>query len=82
MFRLWGDLTHREQQTATGPGITTKRVAWEQRKEAERDTKFVERGRYFCEVRAGQYWRLEDLKSLDEFLEQKVSGVEEKKHTP
>jgi len=33
-------------------------LAWEQRKEAERDTRFVELGRYLCEVRAGQYWRL------------------------
>jgi hypothetical protein len=40
----------------------------EQRKEAERDTRFVELGRYLCEVRAGQYWRLEKLKSFDEFL--------------
>ena len=46
-------------------------LAWEQRKEAERDTKFVELGRYLCEVRAGQYWRLESLKSFDEFLEKR-----------
>ena len=32
---------------------------WERRKEAERDTRFVELGRYLCEVRAGQYWRLD-----------------------
>ena len=43
-------------------------LAWEQRREAERDTRFVELGRYLCEVRAGQYWRLENLKSFDEFL--------------
>jgi len=43
-------------------------LAWEQRKENERDTKFVELGRYLCQVRAGQYWRLEKLKSFDEFL--------------
>ena len=43
-------------------------LAWEQRKEAERATRFVELGRYLCEVRAGQYWRLENLKSFDEFL--------------
>src|SRR6201995_5353091 len=43
-------------------------LAWEQRKEAERDTRFVELGRYLCEVRAGQYWRLENLKSFDDFL--------------
>ena len=46
-------------------------LAWEQRKEAERDTRFVELGRYLCEVRAGQYWRLENLKSFDEFLERR-----------
>jgi hypothetical protein len=37
-------------------------------KEAERDTRFVDLGRYLCEVRAGQYWRLENLSSFDEFL--------------
>ncbi len=46
-------------------------LAWEQRKETERDTKFVELGRYLCEVRAGQYWRLESLKCFDEFLERR-----------
>src|ERR1700752_5485556 len=45
--------------------------AWEQRKETERDTRFVELGRYLCEVRAGQYWRLEKLKSFDQFLERR-----------
>jgi hypothetical protein len=44
---------------------------WEQRKEAERDTRWVELGHYLCEVRAGQYWRLENLKSFDEFLERR-----------
>src|SRR5438105_10968833 len=46
-------------------------LAWEQRKEAEKDTRFVELGRYLCEVRAGQYWRMERLKSFDEFLERR-----------
>jgi hypothetical protein len=46
-------------------------LAWEQHKEAERDTKFVELGRYLCEVRAGQYWRVENLKSFDDFLERR-----------
>src|SRR2546425_2469768 len=46
-------------------------LAWEQRKEAEKDTCFVELGRYLCEMRAGQYWRLENLKSFDEFLERR-----------
>jgi len=36
-------------------------LAWEQRKESERDTKFVELGRHLCEVRAGQYGRLERI---------------------
>jgi hypothetical protein len=46
-------------------------LAWERRKEAEKDTRFVELGRYLCEVRAGQYWRLEQLKSFEEFLERR-----------
>ncbi len=46
-------------------------LAWEKRKEAERDTRFVELGRYLCEVRAGRYWRLENLKSFDVFLERR-----------
>jgi hypothetical protein len=53
-------------------------LAWEQRKELERDTKFVELGRYLCEVRAGQYWRLEDLKSFDELLERRFPGSRRK----
>jgi hypothetical protein len=48
-----------------------KILAWEKQNEAERDTKFVELGRYLCEVRAGQYWQLERLKSFDEFLERR-----------
>jgi hypothetical protein len=46
-------------------------LAWERRKETEKDTRFVDLGRYLCEVRAGQYWRLENLKSFDEFLERR-----------
>src|SRR5213595_3700213 len=46
-------------------------LVWEQRKESERDTRFVELGRHLCEVRAGQYWRVENLKSFDEFLERR-----------
>jgi len=46
-------------------------LAWEKKNEAERDTRFVELGRYLCEVRAGQYLRLETLKSFDEFLERR-----------
>ena len=43
-------------------------LAWEKTKEQERDVRFVELGQYLCEVRAGQYWRLEKLTSFDEFL--------------
>jgi len=46
-------------------------LAWEAQHENDRDTKFVELGKYLCEVRAGQYWRLENLKSFDEFLERR-----------
>jgi hypothetical protein len=41
---------------------------WEQQTDRERDTRFVELGRYLCEVRAGQYWRLEKLASFDDYL--------------
>ncbi|MBZ5658207.1 MAG: hypothetical protein LAO56_23335 [Acidobacteriia bacterium] len=34
-------------------------------------TRFVDLGRYLCELRAGQYWRVENLKSFDEFLERR-----------
>ena len=44
---------------------------WERSVDRERDTKFVELGRYLCEVRAGQYWRLDNLRSFDEFLEKR-----------
>jgi hypothetical protein len=44
----------------------------------ERDTKFVELGRYLCEVRAGQYWRVENLESLDDFLETRFPGSKRK----
>ncbi len=46
-------------------------LAWERQKEVERDTRFVELGRYLCEVRAGQYWRVEKLASFDDFLERR-----------
>ncbi len=44
---------------------------WERNTEQERETRFVELGRYLCEARAGQYWRLDNLRSFDEFLEKK-----------
>jgi len=46
-------------------------LSWEKTKEQEKDVRFVELGEYLCEVRAKQYWRLEKLKSFDEFLEKR-----------
>src|SRR5437868_14398304 len=46
-------------------------LALDERKEVEKDTRFGELGRYLCEGRAGQYCRLENLKSFDEFLERR-----------
>jgi len=46
-------------------------LAWEKNKDQEKDVRFVDLGQYLCEVRAGQYWRLENLKSFDEFLEKR-----------
>jgi hypothetical protein len=43
-------------------------LSWEKKNEAERDVRFVELGRYLCEVRAGQYWRVKKLASFDDFL--------------
>jgi hypothetical protein len=51
-------------------------LAWEQRKDTERDTKFVELGGYLCEVRAGQYSRLENLKSFDRIPGEAVPRIE------
>jgi hypothetical protein len=46
-------------------------LSWERTKEQEKDVRFIELGEYLCEVRAKQYWRLEKLKSFDEFLEKR-----------
>jgi hypothetical protein len=46
-------------------------LAWERTSNAERDTRFVELGRYLCGVRAGQYWRLEMLTCFDECLQRR-----------
>ena len=53
-------------------------LAWEQGKETERDERFVELGQYLCETRSGQYWRFENLKSFDEFLEKRFPGSRRK----
>src|SRR3954452_22397667 len=46
-------------------------LAWENSVENTRDSKFVDLGKHLCEVRAGQYWRMENLKSFDDFLERR-----------
>src|SRR6266481_4040392 len=46
-------------------------LSWEKTKEQEKDVRFVELGEYLCEVRAKQYWRLEELNSFDQFLEKR-----------
>src|SRR5271155_1558040 len=53
-------------------------LAWERQRESERDTKFVELGCYLCEVRAGQYWKVENLRSFDDFLERRFPGSRRK----
>jgi hypothetical protein len=46
-------------------------LSWDKNLDLERDTRFVELGRCLCEARSGQYWRADDLKSFDEFLEKR-----------
>jgi hypothetical protein len=69
-------------QTAVAPKLNNRRALFvlgkideilelERVTDRERDMRFIELGRYLCEVRAGQYWRVENLKSFDEFLERK-----------
>ena len=53
-------------------------LSWERTKEQEKDVRFIELGEYLCEVRAKQYWRLEKLKSFDEFLEKRFSDSRRK----
>ena len=37
----------------------------------ERDARFLELGAFLCEVRSGQYWRLDNLTCFDEFLQKR-----------
>lgn len=53
-------------------------LSWEKTKEQEKDVLFVELGEYLCEVRVKQYWRLENLKSFDEFLEKRFADSRRK----
>ena len=46
-------------------------LAWDRTRQQERDLRFVDLGRYLCEVRSGQYWRVDRMKSFDDFLEKR-----------
>jgi hypothetical protein len=46
-------------------------LAWQKVADQERSARYLELGKYLCEVRAGQYWRVDSLRSFDEFLERK-----------
>lgn len=53
-------------------------LAWEEGIEHDKDTRFVELGRYLCEVRAKEYWRLENLDSFEVYLERRFPGSRRK----
>ena len=53
-------------------------LSWEKTQEKEKDVRFVELGEYLCEVRAKQYWRLDHLRSFDEFLEKRFADSRRK----
>src|ERR1700690_2271260 len=53
-------------------------LAWEKAREREKEVRFVDLGRYLCEVRSGQYWRVDNLQSFDEFLEKKFPESRQK----
>jgi hypothetical protein len=53
-------------------------LGWEKTADQERDSRFVDLGRYLCEVRSGQYWFLDNLRSFDEFLEKKFPASRRK----
>jgi len=59
-------------------GKIDKILDWEKTKERERDVRFVELWRYLCEVRTGQYWRLESLKSFEHYLEKRFPNSRRK----
>ena len=70
------ELNHR--RAAFVLGKIDEILSWEKTKEQQKDVRFVELGEYLCEVRAKQYWRLEKLKSFDEFLEKRFADSRRK----
>ena len=54
---------------------------WDKAQAHERDLRFVDLGRYLCEVRAGQYWRIDKMKSFDDFLEKRFPDSRRKAYS-
>ena len=50
-------------------------LTWEKTTDQERDSKFVEMGRYLREVRAWQYWRVDSARSFAGRRTFKISPV-------
>ncbi|MEK7281544.1 MAG: hypothetical protein AAB037_04235, partial [Chloroflexota bacterium] len=54
-------------------------LAWEKGFEKERDARFAELGRYLCEVRDHEYWRMEPgCNNFEEYLARKFPGSRRK----
>jgi hypothetical protein len=51
---------------------------WEKETDQQKDARFLELGRYLCEVRACQYWKLEQLRSFDDFLDKRFPDSKRK----
>src|SRR5437764_10961790 len=77
------------KETAPRPELNEKRASlvlrkvddilkWDRENNNERDSRFVDLGRYLCEIRAGQYWRVEGLTSFDDFLSNRFSDSRRK----
>jgi hypothetical protein len=66
------------QRAAFVLGKIDEILSWEKTKEQEKDVRFVELGEYLSEVRARQYWRLDNLNSFDEFLEKRFADSRRK----
>jgi len=84
LTNLWTD-----RRLAMPPELNVKRavfvlgkideiLAWDKTQAQERDLRFVDLGRYLCEVRAGQYWRIDKMKSFDDFLEKRFPASRRK----
>ena len=70
------EINHRRALTVLGK--IDEILSWEKTKDQEKDVHFVELGQCLCEVRSKQYWRVESLKSFDEFLERRFPGSRRK----